>query len=80
MLKVKSFGLACGIMWLVVVAWTIVLALIGRGLLPFNIINQFYLGWLSLQVGGIVFSLALAFVDGFIAGAVFAWLYNKFAK
>lgn len=80
MLKVKAFGLACAIMWAVVVVWAVVLAMIGKGLAPFNVINQFYLGWLAPTVFGLAMGAAVAFIDGFIAGAVFAWLYNKFVK
>lgn len=80
MLKVKAFGLALGIIWALAVVWSIILAMMGKGLAPFNFINQFYLGWLSPTVGGLIIGIIIGFIDGSIAGMIFAWLYNKFAK
>lgn len=80
MLKVKAFGAACGIMWAIAVVWAVGLAIFGKGFLPFTVINQFYLGWLSPTPVGLVFATALALVDGFIFGAIFAWIYNRIAK
>ena len=80
MLKVKAFGLAFGILWTMAVGWAFVLAFIGSAYLPYNIINEFYLNLLSLTPMGCIFGLTLAFIDAFIGGAVFVWLYNMFAK
>jgi hypothetical protein len=77
MLNVKAFGVASGMLWAIAVVWAIVLAMIGKGIEPFNLINQFYLNLLTPGAAGLVFGAVLAFVDGFIAAAIFAWIYNK---
>lgn len=79
-LGVKSFGIACGVMWVFCVAWAIVLAMIGRGTAPFDFVNQFYLSLLAPTVGGLIMGIVIGFVDGLIAGAIFAWVYNLIAK
>ena len=80
MLKVKAFGVAFGIMWAITVGWTFLLGFIGKAYLPFNLINELYLNLLSLTPVGCVFGVVLAFVDAFIAGAIFVWIYNALAK
>jgi len=42
-------------------------------------LGKFYLGY-SLSWGGGLIGLIWGFVDGFIGGAIFAWLYNKLGK
>ncbi|HPQ81358.1 MAG TPA: hypothetical protein PLZ86_06495 [bacterium] len=80
MLNIKAFGLAGGIMWAVVGAWATIMALVGVGSAPFDLIDQFYLGWMMPSYPGIALNVVLCFVDGLIAGMIFAWLYNRFAK
>jgi len=79
-LNVKAFGLACGIMWAIVMAWAILMNMFAISPAPFELFKGFYLGWLSLTPVGIIFSIVLGFVDGFVAGVIFSWLYNKIAK
>jgi len=77
MLNVKAFGITCAVMWTIAVVWTVVLAMLGKGLAPFNVVNQFYLGWLAPTIVGLIIAIVIALVDGFIFGAIFAWIYNK---
>ena len=76
-LNIKAFAFAGGILWAVAVAWTIILAMTGHGIAPFNYVSQWYLGWITPNVVGLIIGIIIGFVDAFIAGAIFAWLYNK---
>lgn len=80
MLKPKAFGLATGILWAVVVAWSVFVGLMGEGAAPFGVLSTFYLGWFGMSWAGLVIGAILGFIDGLCAGAIFAWLYNKFAS
>jgi hypothetical protein len=40
------------------------------------LLHKFYMGYSVTWLGGII-GLVWGFVDGFICGAIFAWLYNK---
>lgn len=79
MLKVKSFGFALGIMWAVVMLWATILHLTGHGMMVFDMLDQFYLDLFMTGWVGLIWNTILAFIDGFVAGIIFAWLYNKFA-
>jgi len=82
-LSVKGLALASGILW--------GLAMLGMGLA--NLIWANY-GQLFLQtmasaypgyhatrsIAEVIVGTLYGFVDGFIAGAVFAWLYNQFVR
>jgi hypothetical protein len=81
--SVKGLALASGILWGV--------AMLGMGLA--NLIWANY-GQLFLQtmasaypgyhatrsIAEVIVGTLYGFVDGFIAGAIFAWLYNQFAR
>ena len=78
-LDVKAFAIACGLLWcvgLLLATWWIILldgpnndvTLIGR------VYRGYEMTWLGSVIGG-----AWALADGLIAGAIFAWLYNKLA-
>ena len=82
-LSVKGLALASGILWAV--------AMLGMGLA--NLIRssygqQFlqtmasvYIGYHATRsIAEVVVGALYGFVDGLIAGAVFAWLYNQFVK
>ena len=78
-LNVKAFALACGLIWglgLLVLTWWIIL-LDGPSSDP-TFISRLYRGYTITPVGSLI-GLAWAAVDGAIGGAVFAWLYNRFA-
>lgn len=79
-LNVKALGLAVGITWglgallLGLAAW-----LLGLGEAAVEIIGYLYKGY-APTLGGTIIGTIWALVDGFICGAVIAWLYNKFSK
>lgn len=79
-LNVKSFGIVCGLWWDIAIAWAFIVKFTGVGSVPYDFINQFYLGWLAPSAGGMVIGLAIGFVDGLIAGLIFAWLYNRLSR
>lgn len=76
-LNVKAFALTLGIMCgagLFLITWWII-ALGGATDEP-TFIGRVYLGYRISPLGSII-GLVWAFVDGLIAGAIFAWLYNR---
>ncbi len=79
-LKKRAVGLAAGIMWgLTVMLGTWWLLYIGSAGGTISKLGAIYFGYSYSFVGGII-GLLWGFVDGFICGVIFAWLYNMFAK
>jgi hypothetical protein len=79
-LSIKGLALASGILWglgLFVGTWWIILLHGSSSETTF--IGMIYWGY-SLTPLGSVFGLVWGFFDGLIGGAIFAWLYNIFAK
>jgi len=81
MLKPKAFGLACGLFWAIAVfflaifnqTWPKIAALLFEAYLA---------PWWQASAGAaapVVLAL-LAFIDGFLGGYIFAWLYDWVAK
>ncbi len=79
-LNIKAFALSAAILYTMGVIWAFVMAMTGVSNAPLEVINGFYLGWLSPTVYGLILGAVIAFVDCLIAGLIFAWLYNKIAK
>lgn len=80
MLNAKNFGLACGILWAVVVlvmGWAA--AWIGWTDSMVEVFSSLYIGYSASFVGALV-GAVWAFFDGFIGGYIFVWLYNKLNK
>ena len=78
-LNIKSFALACGIMWglgLFFLTWWII-AFDGITRDP-TFIGKLYRGYTVSPLGSVI-GLVYAFFDASIGGAIFAWLYNKLA-
>jgi hypothetical protein len=79
-LNVKALALTSGILWglgLFIGTWWIILTA-GSTNTP-TFLSMMYRGY-SITPLGSVFGLIWAFFDGLIGGAIFAWLYNLFAK
>ena len=75
-LHVKAFALTCGIVWgvgLFILTWW-VMAFDGATGAP-TFIGQVYRGYSISPLGSLI-GLLWAFVDGWVGGAIFAWLYN----
>lgn len=77
-LRVRAFGLATGVVaGLFVFFLTLVSLWFGRGETIDALVVPF--PGFSRSVGGAIVGLIWGFVDGFIGGALLAWLYNRFA-
>jgi len=75
-LNVKAFGLTCGIvcgLGLFFLTWWVIAFDGASG--ERTLIGQLYRGYTISPTGSLI-GLAWAFFDGWIGGAVFAWLYN----
>ena len=75
-LNIKSFALACGILWggaVFLLTWWII-AFDGVTHEP-TLIGLVYRGF-NISPAGSFIGLMWAFVDGLIIGGVFAWIYN----
>jgi len=79
-LQVKSFAMAGGITWgiliLLITFWFLIMGYEGATLAK---LGKIYLGY-SVTWFGAFIGLGWGFADGFICCAFFAWLYNKFVK
>jgi hypothetical protein len=83
-LNVKACALACGLIWgfgLLFITWWIILFegqadVAAKGYTP-PFVGLIYRGY-SFTIAGSFIGLAWALVDGFIGGAIFAWIYNFF--
>lgn len=75
-IDIKAFALACGILWgggVLLGSWWIILLDGPQGSAP--LLGSIYRGYTLTPLGSLI-GFAWALVDGFIAGAIFAWLYN----
>jgi hypothetical protein len=78
-LNVKAFALTCGLVWglgLFALTWWVIAFDGATG--ERTLIGQLYRGY-SISPAGSFVGLVWAFFDGWIGGAVFAWLYNIIA-
>lgn len=78
-LNVLSFALACGIIWglgLFILTWWVI-AFDGATGEP-TLVGLIYRGY-KISPAGSFIGLAWALPDGFVGGAIFAWLYNLLA-
>jgi hypothetical protein len=79
-LNVKAFAIACGLIWglgLFALTWWIIAFDGASG--ERTIIGQVYRGYSISPVGSLI-GLVWATPDGFVGGAIFAWLYNLLAQ
>ncbi|MFQ6102893.1 MAG: bacteriophage holin [Candidatus Glassbacteria bacterium] len=76
-LSPKAFGLALGILAGVAIFLATLWIAAMSGGNHLIMLKQFYFGYSVSFVGALV-GFVYAFIDGFIAGALIAWLYNKF--
>ncbi len=79
-LNILSLGLTLGVVlaiyvfFLGIVAW-----LLGWGTQLVELTSLLYIGYAPTFWGSII-GAVWGFIDGFIGGAIIAWLYNKFQK
>lgn len=80
-LSVKAFALACGIVFAVWIFLAGLMALIWPdwGARFMDVMGAFYPGVGGVAFGQVIVATLYALIEGFIGGAVFAWLYNRLA-
>jgi hypothetical protein len=78
-LNAKAFGLACGILWGLVIFVATFWVMIKGGGNTLALLQQFYFGY-KISVLGAFIGLVWGFIDGFIGGYLFSWLYNRLSK
>ena len=75
-LNVVAFALTCALFWglglFLLTLWIILWD--GSSTAP-TFIGRIYRGY-NFTIAGSLFGLIWAFLDGFVGGAIFAWLYN----
>ena len=79
-LNVKAFALSFGLIWgfgLFFLTWWIMAFDGATGEVMF--IGRVYRGYNISPIGSLI-GLAWALIDGWIGGAIFAWLYNLIAS
>ncbi len=79
-LNVLAFGLACGLIWglgLFIITWWII-AFDGQQPGDTLVLGRIYRGYEITTMGSLL-GLLWGLCDGFIGGAIFAWLYNLLA-
>jgi hypothetical protein len=77
--NIKAFALTCGIIWglgLFLLTWWIIAFEGATG--DVTLIGRVYRGYTISPIGSFI-GFIWAFIDGLIAGALFAWLYNFIA-
>jgi len=74
--NVTKLGVAAGLTWGIGCLLLGLLAMKGYGSPLVAAIGSIYIGYAATLTGSIV-GAAWGFVDGFIGGAIFAWIYNK---
>ena len=80
MLSVRAFGLTLGIFGaatMFFLAWWLILTGNAEG--PTTLFERIYYGYSFTPTGSVIGAM-WGFVDWGIAGAIFAWLYNKINK
>jgi hypothetical protein len=75
----KALGLACGVLWALVLCLLALVSMIhgNYGNTIIGIMSSLYLGY-DNTIPGAMIGAIWAFIDAFIGGYAFAWLYNKF--
>jgi len=77
-INIKGFALACGVFGAIamfVMTWWLLLT--DAVLMEFAWIGSIYLGYVISPMGSFIGAI-WGFIDGLIAGALFAYLYNYF--
>jgi hypothetical protein len=77
--SIKALAVAIGVLWAIYVLLLGWIAAFGWGKEMVTVLSSLYIGYKPTFVGGIIGGI-WAFVDGAIAGAIIAWVYNLVAK
>ena len=73
------FGVAIGVVWGVGVLLAGLMAMTGYGAIFVNALGSVYLGYGASIVGALI-GAVWALIDGLVAGALIAWVYNRVAS
>ena len=79
-MSIRAFALTAGIfgaLSMFFLAWWLILTGNAEG--PPTLFERIYIGYSFTPMGSVI-GAAWGFVDWAIAGAIFAWLYNKIKK
>ena len=77
MISVRSVALTAGILGAIAMfflAWWLII--IGETQGPITLLERMYIGYSFTPLGSVI-GAVWGFVDFAVAGAIFAWLYNK---
>lgn len=74
-----ALGIAIGVLWAAYVLILGIMAMFDWGNAAVESLASLYLGYEASIVGAVIGGI-WAFVDGFIAGLVIAWIYNLVAR
>ena len=75
----NALGVAIGVLWAIYVLFCGIAAMFGWGVALVEALSSLYIGY-APSVSGALIGAVWAFIDGYIAGVVIAWIYNKLAK
>ena len=78
-LSVPALGVGIGAMWGVSVLFCGLTAMFGWGAGIVAALSSLYVGY-AASVPGALIGAVWAFADGFIGGAIIAWVYNRVAQ
>lgn len=74
-----ALGVAVGVLWAVYIFIAGIIAIYAWGTTLVQTFASLYLGYGPSVLGAII-GAVWAFVDGFVAGVVVAWVYNLIAR
>jgi hypothetical protein len=77
--QIVPLGVGIGVVWAFYVFSVGITAMFGWGDHLVASLGTLYLGYQASVVGALI-GAAWAFADGFIAGVIIAWVYNRLAK
>ena len=78
-LDIKAFAVTCSLIWgfgVFFLTWWVIMFDGATG--EITLIGRLYRGY-SISPQGSMIGLLWALADGFVGGAIFAWLYNRLA-
>lgn len=75
----RALGLSSGILWAVIVAFLELLAGTEYGERWRLLLEDIYPGY-SREPGDLVWGTTIAFLDAFVLGYLFGWLYNRLSE
>lgn len=77
--QIVPLGVAIGVLWAFYVFTIGIAAMFDWGTVLVNALGSLYIGYRASVIGAVI-GAAWAFIDGFIAGVIIAWVYNSLAK